>query len=101
MYLLNNLNKISLSNNDHKTIQSMDSIETYVYGTSKHLANKKKKVKCNNIIKQNNNDWFCWCYKRNIKDITQIDQKLIEFQNINNWKLEISKNKCIIYSNKS
>ena len=56
MYLLNNLNKISLSNNDHKTIQSMDSIETYVYGTSKHLANKKKKVKCNNIIKQNNND---------------------------------------------
>ena len=33
-------------------MQSIDSIETYAYGTSKDLICKKEKNKCNNIIKQ-------------------------------------------------
>ena len=34
-------------------MQSIDSIETYAYGTSKDLICKKKETKCNNVIKQN------------------------------------------------
>ena len=30
-------------------MQSIDSIETYTYGTSKHLASEKEENKCNNI----------------------------------------------------
>ena len=33
-------------------MQSIDSIETYTYGTSKDLVNEKKEIKCNYIIKQ-------------------------------------------------
>ena len=33
-------------------MQSLDSIETYAYGTSKDLVRGKEEVKCNNIIKQ-------------------------------------------------
>ena len=33
-------------------MQSLDSIETYAYGTSKDLVSGKEEVKCNNIIKQ-------------------------------------------------
>ena len=32
--------------------QSIDSIETYVYGTSKDLVSEKEEIKCNNIIKE-------------------------------------------------
>ena len=45
------INKIALNSNDDKRMQSIDSIETYAYGTSKYLANEKKVIKCNNIIK--------------------------------------------------
>ena len=48
-------NKIALSANDDKRIQSIDSIETYAIGTSKDLACKNRKIKCNNIIKQYKN----------------------------------------------
>ena len=41
------INKIALSSNDHKLMQSIDSIETY--GTSKVLVSKKEEIKCNNI----------------------------------------------------
>ena len=37
-------------------MQPIDSIETYAYGTSKDLASKKEEIKCNNIIKQYEND---------------------------------------------
>ena len=37
-------------------IQSIDSIETYAYGTSKDLVSEKEVIKCNNIIKQYKND---------------------------------------------
>ena len=33
-------------------MQSIDSIETYAYETSKDLVSKKEDIKCNNIIKQ-------------------------------------------------
>ena len=32
-------------------MQSIDSIETYAYGTSKYLVSEKGVIKCNNIIK--------------------------------------------------
>ena len=31
-------------------MQSIDSIETYAYGTSKDLVSEKEEIKCNNII---------------------------------------------------
>ena len=46
------INKIALSSNDYKRMQSFDSIETYAYGTSKDLASEKEEIKCKNIIKQ-------------------------------------------------
>ena len=33
-------------------MQSIDSIETYAYGTRKDLVCKKGEIKCNNTIKQ-------------------------------------------------
>ena len=49
------INKIDLKSNDDKRIQSIDSIETYAYGTSKDLICKKEKTKVNKIIKQYKN----------------------------------------------
>ena len=46
------INKIALSSNDGKRIQSIGSIEIYAYGTSKDLVCRKENIKCNNIIKQ-------------------------------------------------
>ena len=40
------------NNNNNKIIQSIDSIETYAYVTSKDLLCKKEETKSNNIIKQ-------------------------------------------------
>ena len=37
------INKIALSLNDDKRMQSIDSIETYAYGTSKDLVTEKKR----------------------------------------------------------
>ena len=37
-------------------MQSIDSIETYKYGTSKYLVSEKEEIKCNNIIKRCKND---------------------------------------------
>ena len=45
------INKIALSLNYDKRIQSNDSIETYLYGTSKELLIEKAEIKCNNMIK--------------------------------------------------
>ena len=48
-------NKVALSSDDDKRIQSIDSIETYAYGMNKSLVCKKEEIKCNNTIKQYNN----------------------------------------------
>ena len=45
------INNIALSSNDDKRIQSIDSIEIYVYGTRKYLVSDKEEIKCNNIKK--------------------------------------------------
>ena len=50
MFLLK-INKIALSSNDDKRIQSIDSVETYAYGTSKYLVCKKQEIKRNNSTK--------------------------------------------------
>ena len=38
------VNKIASSWNDDKRIQSIHSIETYAYGTSKNLVSKKEEI---------------------------------------------------------
>ena len=43
------INKVALSSNDDKIMQSIDLIETYAYGMSKDLVSEKEKTKCNNI----------------------------------------------------
>ena len=53
--LAEEVNKIALSLNDAKN-QSINSIKTYAYGTSKDLLCKKEEIKCNNMIKQFKND---------------------------------------------
>ena len=45
------IKKIVLSSNDDKRMQSIDSIETYAFGTSKNLVKEKEEIKYNNIIK--------------------------------------------------
>ena len=50
------INKIALSSNDDKRLQSIDSIETYAYGTSKDLVSEKDAIECSNIIKLYKND---------------------------------------------
>ena len=54
--LIEEINKIALSSNDDKRMQSIDLIETYAYGMNKDvIICKKEKIKCNNIIKQYKN----------------------------------------------
>ena len=50
MFLLNKLIRL-LSVQMISRMQSIDSTETYAYGTSKDLVSKKEKIKCNNTIK--------------------------------------------------
>ena len=42
---------LSLSSNDNKRMESIDSKETYVYGTRKDLASEKEETKYNNLTK--------------------------------------------------
>ena len=42
------INKIALSSNNDKGVQSIDSIETYAYGTSKDLVSDQEEIKRNN-----------------------------------------------------
>ena len=34
-------------------MQSIDSVETYGYGTSKDLVSEKEEIKCNSVTKEN------------------------------------------------
>ena len=43
------INKVSLSSNDEKRMQSIDFIETYAYGTRKDLVSEKVDIKCSSI----------------------------------------------------
>ena len=51
------VNKIALSANDDKRIQSCDSVERYTYGTNKEILQKKEEIKCNNRI-TNKKKWL-------------------------------------------
>ena len=55
------ITKVALSSNDDKSIQSIDVIDTYEYGTSKDLVCKKEEIKCSNKIKQYKNV-LLWSY---------------------------------------
>ena len=46
------INKIALSSNDDKRMESIDLIETYAYEASKDLVSEKEDIKCSNIRKQ-------------------------------------------------
>ena len=37
-------------------MKSIDSIETYAYGTRYDLVSEREEIKCNNIIKRHKND---------------------------------------------
>ena len=50
------INNISLSSNEDKRMHSVDSIETFEYGTSKDLVSEKEEIKCSNLLKQFKND---------------------------------------------
>ena len=52
------INKMALSLNDNKRMQSIGSIEIYAHGTSKYLVCKKEEIKCNKLIKQYKNVSF-------------------------------------------
>ena len=58
-----------LSSNDDKRMQlkTIDSIDTYVYGTSKDLVSKKEEIKSNKTIKQHRTVWLWLYYKRRHK----------------------------------
>ena len=50
------VNKIALCGNNDRGIQSIDSIETYAYGTSKDLVCEREEIECDSIVKQYKND---------------------------------------------
>ena len=50
MIFTEEINKIALSSNNNKRMQSIDLIETNVYKTSKDIVSEKEENKCNNII---------------------------------------------------
>ena len=49
------INMIAVSRNDDKTMQSIDLMEAYAFGTSKDLIWKREKTKRDNIIGQYEN----------------------------------------------
>ena len=46
------INKMALSSDVDKIIQSIYFIETYAYGTGKGLVSEKEEIKCKKLIKQ-------------------------------------------------
>ena len=50
------INETALNSNDDERMQSIHSIETCAYGTSKDLVSEKEEIKCNHIIKRYKND---------------------------------------------
>ena len=65
------IKKITLSANDDNKIQSIDSIESCAYGTSKNVVYKKEEIKCNNI--KNNAEMISFddVAKENIKELSR------------------------------
>ena len=59
-------------------MQSIDSIESYAYGTSTDLVTEKEEIKCNNTIKRYEK-WLTlmMLQKKKNKDIIQISHKFL------------------------
>ena len=68
---------IALSYNDYKRIQSIDSRESYAYGTKKDLIRKKEEIKCDNIIEQHKNDYKMMLQKKTHTNIIQTDCRFL------------------------
>ena len=47
------IDRITLTSYLNKKMQSINSIETYAYGTSKDLVSEKEEIKCNNVKQYN------------------------------------------------
>ena len=63
------MNKITLSSNDDKIMQSIDLIEKYGYEVNKNLVCKKEEINCSNIIKQYKMHNFDYIAKEDIKQL--------------------------------
>ena len=48
--------KLALSSNDDKRMQSIYLIERYAYWRSKNSVSEKEEIKCHNVTKQYKND---------------------------------------------
>ena len=59
-----------------RKMQSIDSVETYVYGTSKDLVSEKEEIKCNNIT-----EW----YKKTI-NFDDVVKENMKKHNLNWWQ---------------
>ena len=46
------VNKIVLSSNNDKRMQSIDSVEAFAYGMSEDLVSEKEEIKCNKMIQK-------------------------------------------------
>ena len=59
-------------------MQSIDSIDSYAYGTSTDLVSEKEEIKCNNTIKRYEK-WLTlmMLQKKKNKDIIQISHKFL------------------------
>ena len=59
-------------------MQSIDSIESYAYGTSTDLVSEKEEIKCNSTIKRYEK-WLTlmMLQKKKNKDIIQISHKFL------------------------
>ena len=62
------VNKTSLSANNDKAMQSIDSIKTYAFWTNKEIIHKKEETKWINIRKQHKTKTFNE-YSNNMQDI--------------------------------
>ena len=62
------INKIAISSNDYKRMQSIDSIVTYAHGTNKDLVSEKEVIKCSNIKNDTKMITFDNVIKENIKE---------------------------------
>ena len=71
------INKIALNSKDVKITQSIDSIETYAYRTSKDLVSEKEEIKCKNILKSYKKWLNLMLQRKTQKNIIQIDQKFL------------------------
>ena len=70
------INIIALSSNDHQRMQSINSVDTYVYEKSKDLISEKEKIKRNNIIiRYKKSLTLMMLQKKTENNIIQIGQK--------------------------